>query len=86
MKYVATEKGKLLSLLLGAHKEGRSVDLGPHNVITAILALMGDDPECETCRKQLGKMNPRHDGSKGCESGSIASGGTRSHCTCDVCF
>lgn len=27
-----------------------------------------------------------HDGSRGCKSGSIASGGTRAHCTCDACF
>ena len=29
---------------------------------------------------------PSHNGSKSCESGSIASGGNKSHCTCDTCF
>ena len=32
------------------------------------------------------KQGPSHNGSKGCKSGSIASGGTRSHCSCDYCF
>jgi hypothetical protein len=27
-----------------------------------------------------------HNGSKGCKSGSIASGGSRAHCTCDYCY
>jgi hypothetical protein len=29
---------------------------------------------------------PSHSGSPKCESGSIASGGHISHCTCDTCF
>jgi hypothetical protein len=29
---------------------------------------------------------PSRNGSKYCESGSIASGGTREFCTCDVCY
>lgn len=29
---------------------------------------------------------PSHDGSTRCQSGSLASGGTRSHCTCDACY
>lgn len=29
---------------------------------------------------------PRHEGSRVCKSGSIASGGTRAHCTCDACY
>jgi len=34
-----------------------------------------------------GKNSPAwHNGSKGCQSGSIASGGTRAHCTCDRCY
>jgi len=48
-----------------------------------------DDQECETCRlikeKKLTSW-PSHDGSKNCESGSIASGGANSHCSCDICF
>jgi len=39
---------------------------------------------CQTC--QYEGMKPSHDGSNNCESGSIASGGNKSHCTCDVCF
>ena len=43
-------------------------------------------PECSQCREIGTGMGPSHDGSKSCESGSIASGGKRSHCSCDVCF
>jgi len=46
-------------------------------------------PDCQTCQdiheKHKG-FGPTHDGSKSCLSGSIASGGKRSHCTCDWCF
>ena len=31
-------------------------------------------------------MQPSRDGSPMCQSGSIASGGTNAHCTCDRCF
>lgn len=31
-------------------------------------------------------MMPSHRGSTMCESGSLASGGNNSHCTCDTCF
>ena len=41
---------------------------------------------CTYCEKTEGKMAPSHDGSLMCESGSIASGGSRSHCSCDYCF
>ncbi len=43
---------------------------------------------CGTCEniKKDGGFGPRHDGSTLCESGSIASGGERSHCSCDTCF
>lgn len=40
---------------------------------------------CATCDSPE-EMKPSHDGSPNCESGSIASGGTRAHCTCDTCF
>jgi len=43
-------------------------------------------PDCLQCREIGTGMGPSHDGSKSCESGSIASGGKYSHCTCDVCF
>jgi hypothetical protein len=29
---------------------------------------------------------PGHEGSRMCKSGSIASGGTRAHCSCDFCY
>lgn len=41
---------------------------------------------CEIIRTRHGGFGPSHDGSKRCESGSIASGGDNAHCTCDVCF
>jgi hypothetical protein len=40
---------------------------------------------CRLC-VEWGRNGPSHDGSTRCESGSIASGGTNSHCACDVCF
>ena len=33
-----------------------------------------------------GEIGPSRAGSTRCESGSIASGGTREFCTCDACF
>lgn len=42
-------------------------------------------PKCAACLPP-GVFGPSHDGSPRCESGSIASGGKRAHCTCDVCF
>jgi hypothetical protein len=45
------------------------------------------EPPCEQCMdNKLYGMGPSHDGSKRCESGSIASGGTRAHCSCSTCF
>jgi len=43
---------------------------------------------CKTCEmiRNNGGFGPRHNGSKSCQSGSLASGGNRSHCTCDTCF
>jgi hypothetical protein len=32
------------------------------------------------------EYGPSHNGSKGCQCGSIASGGTVSHCSCSTCF
>lgn len=45
--------------------------------------------ECKTCveiTEKYGGFGPSHDGSKFCESGSIASGGSKAHCSCDWCF
>ena len=33
-----------------------------------------------------GDFKPSHDGMPHCKSGSLASGGTKAHCTCDTCF
>ena len=43
---------------------------------------------CKTCAEvSLSGIKPSHNGSPNCQSGSIASGGTRAHCTCnDGCF
>lgn len=47
----------------------------------------GDDPTCRTCEANKNeRMAPSHYGSVRCESGSLNSGGSNSHCTCDVCF
>jgi hypothetical protein len=32
------------------------------------------------------KFYPGHYGSPNCRSGSLRSGGQKSHCTCDTCF
>ena len=46
-----------------------------------------EELDCHECRAALSdSMYPRHSGSRNCNSGSIASGGNRSHCTCDTCF
>jgi hypothetical protein len=39
--------------------------------------------DCGSC---LDVDGPRHAGSSRCESGAIAAGGNRAHCTCDVCY
>ena len=48
---------------------------------------IANTPECPTCAS-MGKngFGPSHMGSPRCESGSLASGRMRSHCTCDTCF
>jgi len=35
---------------------------------------------------RLPKYGPSREGSSACESGSIASGGTKEYCTCSYCF
>ena len=45
--------------------------------------------QCKTCndiRETHKGFGPSHNGSTMCKSGSIASGGKNSHCTCDMCF
>jgi hypothetical protein len=42
---------------------------------------------CAECERQAaGSFGPSHLGSKRCESGSLASGGPKVHCTCEACF
>jgi len=43
-----------------------------------------DKEQCSLCEDD--SYLPTHNGSKMCESGSIASGGNKSHCTCSMCF
>ena len=40
--------------------------------------------ECSTCKRN--GPGPSHEGSPHCRSGSIASGGTKAHCSCDTCY
>ena len=40
----------------------------------------------EILSKPPTEIGPSREGSPRCESGSIASGGTREFCTCDACF
>ena len=42
--------------------------------------------ECQTCREHPGGYGPSHEGSPNCKSGSLRSGGQKSHCTCSLCF
>ena len=82
-----TTTGKILANLLRHEKSMLGVELTRDEVQSLCLILLGDDPDCESCRNNLrGGIAPTHNGSKGCESGSIASGGKNAHCTCDVCF
>ena len=62
----------------------------------AAIALLVELEDAENARKVQARLSctscadttylPRHAGSRYCESGSIASGGTRPHCACDWCF
>ena len=40
---------------------------------------------CLICHEKT-SFKPSHQGSPSCKSGSLASGGTQRHCTCDTCF
>lgn len=45
------------------------------------------NPDCKGCQYNVKTgWGPSHDGSKFCESHSLASGGKNDHCTCDRCF
>ncbi len=46
-----------------------------------------EEKDCKECRALLIEgFGPSHSGSARCQSGSLASGGHRAHCTCDTCF
>lgn len=67
------------------------VDLGEAYIeacrVLGRVPLIDGEPECGFCRAHPpGSFAPSHDGSTRCESGSLASGGRRSHCSCDTCF
>jgi len=46
----------------------------------------GECKSCDRYRENGETFFPNHYGSARCRSGSVASGGDRSHCTCDTCF
>jgi hypothetical protein len=61
--------------------------LSPEEFAKAREQAMKSGPEnCEGCKFYADKFGPRHDGSTLCRSGSVASGGLSTHCTCDTCF
>jgi hypothetical protein len=84
----------------GCKRFGNPIDTPPrcdvHDEVWTVCYLDGvrvknsDGPEpCKWCEDIASKddgYGPSHRGSIRCESGSIASGGRRSHCTCDTCF
>ena len=65
-------------------KDDRCLGCGARTCMAHELALKSSCASCESQRG--GQMGPTHRGSSFCESGSIAGGGNKSHCTCDVCF
>jgi hypothetical protein len=69
------------------------IELSRRAILRRMIDTGSYDPACTTCTKYVGAaenplnvMYPNHDGSRYCQSGSLASGGHRSHCTCDTCF
>jgi hypothetical protein len=58
----------------------------PHNPVVCSLSDAERYPDCWMCQKYAGKFAPSHRGSSFCKCGSIASGGDKAHCTCDLCF
>lgn len=70
--------------------EERNTVMGTYQVC-ATCDCMPAKPPCGMCVElSTGGFGPgfgpRHEGSPNCKSGSLASGGTSSHCTCDTCF
>jgi len=79
----ALHGGKFITLSVNLLYDDRSKT--PEQMSTAIVAAT-KGRECKTCVKYKGRMAPSHNGSPNCESGSIASGGSKAHCSCDICF
>ena len=50
------------------------------------MAPKGECRSCDGFRERGESFFPSHQGSPRCQSSSIASGGHRSHCTCDTCW
>jgi len=50
------------------------------------IAPQTSNKNCETCKTYFVSGGPSHTGSSHCRSGSLASGGSRSHCSCDSCY
>jgi len=69
---------------LKINSDGQLQDYDLTRVKEAIRRVI-EDPPCPICASPE-TFKPHHDGSARCESGSIASGGTHAHCTCDTCF
>ena len=56
-------------------------------VASAFISAYYLNRDCKACLTLAkGHVGPSHDGLLSCRSGSIASGGTKAHCTCDACF
>jgi hypothetical protein len=92
--HVCTRDGEVLDTICLHEKEAKNYINGnmimsswvKDEIISAIKILLARNVECKTCLEIAGGFGPSHNGSPNCESGSIASGGNRSHCSCDTCF
>lgn len=74
--------------VVGQQIDGRTFRVIGENgpVDLAFLNPRGEE-SCRTCQDMSeAGMHPSHNGSKHCESGSVASGGANTHCSCDRCF
>ncbi len=77
----------------GSRGEWRDTGLPPTEIFTAydmaskVLTTSGvqfGEPDCRACESPDNPVG--HFGNVSCQSRSLASGGTRKHCTCDGCF
>ena len=60
------------------------VDRGFDKLTAKLIAQVVEAECCPSCASN--SFGPDHFGSQMCKSGSIASGGAKPHCSCDVCF